>query len=101
MAASSGVMVVRRALLGGGAVVLPLGIVAIYLLVSRRDLEFSVAGDYLAFFVAIAVGAVCLWYSIGRADWRRTAMVLYLLIGSAALFMFALTFLCSVFGECL
>jgi hypothetical protein len=101
MAASSNATWVRRALLGGGTVALPLGIVAIYLLVSRQDLKFSVAGDYLALLVAITVGSVCLWHFVGRVKWRPIAMVLYPLVCFAALVMFTFSFLCAALGECL
>lgn len=91
----------RRAVLGGGAVFLPLGIVAVYLLVSRQDLKFSVAGDYLALLAAASAGTLCVWHLAGPAKWRPTAMVIYPLVCLAALFMFTLSFLCKVFGECL
>jgi hypothetical protein len=101
MAASLDSVVLRRALLGGGTLVLPPAVVAVYLLVSRQDLQFSAAGDYLALFAAIAVGTVCLWHLVGRAGWRPIAMVVYPLVCFVALVMFSLSFLCAVFQECL
>lgn len=101
MAASCNSVAVRRALLGGGALILPPAIVAVYLLFSRQDLRFSAAGDYLALLAAIAVGAICLWHLVGRAGWRPIAMVVYPLVCFFALVMFSLSFLCAVFQECL
>jgi hypothetical protein len=101
MPASLDSVVVRRIMLVGGAFVLPVAVLAAYLLISRQDLEFSVAGDYLALFTAVAVGTVCLWRLVGPVKWRPIAVVLYPLICSAALLMFSLSFLCAVFQECL
>jgi hypothetical protein len=92
---------IRRALLGAGALVLPLGIVAAYLLVSRQDLEFSVLGDYVALVTGLAVGVVCLWQALGDARWRSIAIILYTLVCLGALILFSFSFLCAVFHECL
>jgi hypothetical protein len=101
MAAPSKSPIVRRALLGAGALVLPIGIIAIYLLVSRQDLKFSVAGDYVALFLGVAVGTVCLWHALSGANWRPIAMVVYTLLCLGTLVVFSFSFLCAVFGECL
>ena len=93
--------VVRRALLGGGTVVLPLGIVAIYLWVSRQDTQFSVAGDYAALLIAVSIGAACLWHALAGAKWRPIVLGIYVLACLVALVMFSLSFLCAVIGECL
>ena len=100
MAASLDSVVVRRALLGG-ALVLPFIVVAAYLLISRQDLEFSAAGDYVALFIAIGMGAGCLWQFAGHAQWRPIAIILYSLVCFAAVLMFFFSFVCAVFEECL
>lgn len=92
---------IRRALLGGGAVVFPLGIVAIYLWVSRQDTGFTEIGDYVALLIAGSVGAGCLWHALPGSDSRPVAMVIYSLACLVALVMFSLRFVCAVFGDCL
>ena len=102
MAASFNPTWIRRVALAGGAVVLPVGILTLYLLISRwGSSDFSTAGDYLALGAATAAGAVCVWHFVGAAKWRPIAMILYPLACCAALVMFTLSFVCSVFEECL
>ncbi len=92
----------RRALLAFGAAVLPFGMFAAYLLVTRSGTpRFTIASDYLAFAIATAVGATCLWRWVRGAHWRLSAMVVYALACSATLFISTFWFLCAVFDECL
>src|SRR5689334_928997 len=102
MVASINATWVHRAALAGGAIVLPVGILSVYLLISRwGSSDFSTAGDYFALGGATAAGAVCLWHLIGSVKWRPIAMIVYPFACCAALVMFSLSFVCAVFGECL
>jgi hypothetical protein len=93
---------VRRAALAGGTIVLPVGILSAYLVISRWDSsDFSIVGEYLALGGATATGAVCLWHLIDGAQWRPIAMIVYSLACAAALIVFSLSFVCAVFRECL
>gem|GEM_PF-3311849 len=102
MAASINASWICRAPLVGGAVLLPLGILAAYLVLSRWPTSwFNDASDLFALGIATAAGALCVWNLIGRAKWRLIAVVVYFLVCTVTLFAFTFSFLCAVLGECL
>ena len=81
---------------------LPLGILAVYLVLSRWPVSwFNDATDLFALGIATATGALCVWTLIGRAWWRLIAVFVYLLVCAATLFALTFSFLCVVFEECL
>ena len=101
MAAPVNRISIRRTFLAGGAIFLPPGIVAVYLVVSRQDWDFGVAGDYLALLLGVVAGTLCLWHLAGPVKWRAAAMVIYPMVCLAVLFVFTLSIVCTVFGDCL
>jgi hypothetical protein len=102
MAGSIVVPRARRAKLAGGAVLLPLGIVAAYLVLSRGSTSwFNDTGDLFALGIATGAGALCVWKLIGRTKWQLIAVIVYFLACALTLFAFSFYFLCAVFDECL
>jgi hypothetical protein len=102
MAASINASWIRRAPLVGGAVLLPLGILAAYLVLSRWPKSwFNDASDLFALGIATAAGGLCVWSLIGRARWLLIAVAVYFLACAFSLLAFSFSFLCAVFEECL
>jgi hypothetical protein len=92
----------RRGLLAAGAVSLPFMIFSAYMIVSRWPKPwFNTPSDYIALGIATAGGAICMWRLITHARWQLTAMVVYLPVCCAVLFIYAFWFVCTVFENCL
>jgi hypothetical protein len=83
------------------SVLLPIAVLSVYLVVSRRDLHFTAAGDYTAFAVAVGLGLACVVMLRLRWYWRLTASVAYLCAMGVLLAFYAFGFLCAALGNCL
>ena len=92
----------QRRLLVAGAVVLPVAVMALYIIASRAPFQrFPVWSYYLTFGVALVFGAFFVWKLVPQARLRTLALLAYALGGTGLLLMFSLIFTCAAFGDCL
>jgi len=92
-----------RTILGWlGAIVAPFAVITAHLFLSRQPVyEWSVASDYIALVLAIAVGSAGLLIAIRSPMRRLVGCVVYACVTAFVLFWYSLPFVCSTFGDCL
>lgn len=92
----------RRTILGWlGALVAPFVVITAYFFLSRWPAyKWSVASDYVALAVAIAVGITSLCVAVRSPLRRLVGSVAYVCAATFILFWYALAFVCSTFGDC-
>lgn len=92
-----------RTILGWlGALVAPFVVITAYLFLTRWPAyRWSVASDYVALAVAIAVGIAGLCVAVRSPLRRLMGSVVYVCAAAFVLFWYSLAFVCSTFGDCL
>lgn len=84
------------------ALVVPFTVVTAHLFISRWSAyKWSVASDYVALAVAIAVGVTGLCMAVRSPLRRVVGSVVYVCAATFVLFWYSLSFVCSTFGDCL
>ena len=82
------------------AILLPFVAESAYALLSRwPSSRFTTASDFVAFALAILVGAALIWTLPLRLSRRVLALLLYIPVVAASLFMYALILAALVFGD--
>ena len=92
-------VIVHRALVGAGAVLLPSAFLGAGLAVSRGGTITPFAG-WMTLAVSILVGAVCIWKMPVRWYWRLIVAVASVAVTSPTLGFYMLAFACSAYRQC-
>jgi hypothetical protein len=92
----------RDYVLIAAAAVLPFLVLTVYLLASRWPARwFSEVSDEVGLGISVLAAVVCIWLVRVRLPWRVIALVAYIPALCVALTMYALTFVCSTFSDCM
>jgi hypothetical protein len=92
-----------RTILGWlGMLVAPFAVITTHLFLSRWPAyHWSVASDYIALAVAIAVGIIGLFVAVRSLLRRLVGSFVYVCAATFVLFWYSIAFVCSTFGDCL